>query len=130
MKNTTRFFALLDIISIVLLAKQFWQILTHLNEIPDQILSQAKVVLLLPLFVSLFISAGGLILNKKFGFITYYIQFPFRLVVWVFSIGFITFLPEMLNLSERWFYILFRICFIAEFFRLYFTIRIHRSLFR
>ncbi|SDD38362.1 hypothetical protein [Pedobacter soli] len=130
MKNTTRFFALLDIISIVLLAKQFWQILTHLNEIPDQILSQAKVVLLLPLFVSLFISAGGLMLNKKFGFITYYIQFPFRLVVWVFSIGFITFLPEMLNLSERWFDILFRICFIAEFFRLYFTIRIHRSLFR
>ncbi|KIA95313.1 hypothetical protein OC25_05515 [Pedobacter kyungheensis] len=130
MKNTTRFFALLDIISIVLLAKQFWQILTHLNEIPDQILSQAKVVLLLPLFVSLFISAAGLILKKKFGFITYYIQFPFRLVVWVFSIGFITFLPEMLNLSERWFYILFRICFIAEFFRLYFTIRIHRSIFR
>ncbi len=130
MKNTTRFFALLDIISIVLLAKQFWQILTHLNEIPDQILSQAKVVLLLPLFVSLFISAAGLMLNKKFGFITYYIQFPFRLVVWVFSIGFITFLPEMLNLSERWFDILFRICFIAEFFRLYFTIRIHRSLFR
>lgn len=130
MKNTTRFFALLDIISIVLLAKQFWQILTHLNEIPDQILSQAKVVLLLPLFVSLFISAAGLILKKKFGFITYYIQFPFRLVVWVFSIGFITFLPEMLNLSEHWFDILFRICFIAEFFRLYFTIRIHRSLFR
>ena len=73
MKNTTRFFALLDIISIVLLAKQFWQILTHLNEIPDQVLSQAKVVLLLPLFVSLFISAAGLILDKTFGFITYYI---------------------------------------------------------
>ncbi|SDH22840.1 hypothetical protein SAMN05421827_119101 [Pedobacter terrae] len=129
MKNTGRFFALLDLISIVLLSKQFWQILTHLNEIPDQILSQAKVVLLLPLFVSLFISAAGLILNKKFGFVAYYIQFPFRLVVWVFSIGFITFLPEMLNLAERWFDILFRICFIAEFFRLYFTIKIHRSVF-
>ena len=129
MKNTTRFFALLDIISIALLAKQFWQILTHLNEIPDQILSQAKVVLLLPLFVSLFVSAAGLILFKKFGFITYYIQFPFRLVVWIFSIGFITYLPEALNLGERWFDILFRICFIAEFFRLYFTIKIHRSSF-
>lgn len=65
MKNSTRFFALLDIISIALLAKQFWQILTHLNEIPDQVLSQAKVILLLPLFVSLFISAIGLILFKK-----------------------------------------------------------------
>ncbi|GAA4207438.1 hypothetical protein GCM10022289_29900 [Pedobacter jeongneungensis] len=129
MKNTTRFFALLDIISIALLAKQFWQILTHLNEIPDQILSQAKVILLLPLFVSLFISALGLILFKKFGFITYYIQFPFRLVVWVFSIGFIMYLPEILSLGDRWFDILFRVCFIAEFFRLYFTIRIHRASF-
>ncbi|SFA51987.1 hypothetical protein SAMN04488511_110211 [Pedobacter suwonensis] len=129
MKNTGRFFALLDLISIFLLARQFWQILTHLNEIPDQILSQAKVILLLPLFVSLFISAIGLILFKKFGFIAYYIQFPFRLIVWVFSIGFITFLPEMLSLGERWFDILFRICFIAEFFRLYFTIKIHRSVF-
>jgi len=129
MKNTGRFFALLDLISIFLLARQFWQILTHLNEIPDQILSQAKVILLLPLFVSLFISAIGLILFKKFGFITYYIQFPFRLIVWVFSIGFITFLPEMLSLGEKWFDILFRLCFIAEFFRLYFTIKIHRSVF-
>jgi len=129
MKNTGRFFALLDLISIFLLARQFWQILTHLNEIPDQILSQAKVILLLPLFVTLFISAIGLILFKKFGFITYYIQFPFRLIVWVFSIGFITFLPEMLSLGEKWFDILFQICFIAEFFRLYFTIKIHRSVF-
>ncbi len=129
MKTTSRFFALLDLISIVLLARQFWQILTHLDEIPDQILSQAKVILLLPLFVSLFISAIGLILFKKFGFITYYIQFPVRLIVWVFSIGFITFLPEMLSLGERWFDILFRICFIAEFFRLYFTIKLHRSVF-
>lgn len=129
MKNIGRFFALLDLISIFLLARQFWQILTHLDEIPDQILSQAKVILLLPLFVSLFISAIGLILFKKFGFITYYIQFPFRLIVWVFSIGFITFLPEMLSLGERWFDILFRICFIAEFFRLYFTIKLHRSVF-
>nr|WP_315417909.1 hypothetical protein [uncultured Pedobacter sp.] len=129
MKNASRFCALLDMISILLLAKQFWQILTHLNEIPDQILSQAKVILLLPLFVTLFVSATGLILFKKFGFITYYIQFPFRLVVWIFSIGFITYLPEVLNLGERWFDILFRICFIAEFFRLYFTIKIHRSSF-
>ncbi|WP_231425811.1 MULTISPECIES: hypothetical protein [Pedobacter] len=127
MKLTAKFFALLDIISIILLAKQFWGIVTHINEIPDQVLSQVRVVLTLPLFLSLFISATGLILFKKFGFITYFIQFPFRLIVWIFSIGFITFLPEVLNLGERWFDILFKICFIAEFFRLYFTIQIYRK---
>lgn len=127
MRVTTKLFALLDIISILLLSKQFWGIITHLNEIPDQLLSQVRVILTLPLFVSLFISAVGLFLFKKFGFITYYIQFPFRLIVWVFSIGFITFLPEVLNLGEKWFDILFKVCFIAEFFRLYFTIQIHRK---
>ena len=127
MRYTIKFFAFLDIISISLLGKQFWEIITHLNEIPHETLSQAKVILMLPLFASLFISAVGLMLFKKFGFIAYYIQFPFRLVVWVFSIGFITFLPEYFNLGERWFDILFRICFIAEFFRLYFTIKIHRK---
>jgi len=127
MRYTIRVFALLDVISIALLGKQFWEIITHLNEIPQEILSQAKVVLMLPLFVSLFISATGLMLFKKFGFITYYIQFPFRLIVWVFSIGFITYLPELLNLSGKWFDILFRMCFIAEFFRLYFTIKIHQK---
>lgn len=127
MRYTIKFFAFLDIISIALLGKQFWEIITHLNEIPHETLSQAKVILMLPLFASLFISAVGLMLFKKIGFIAYYIQFPFRLVVWVFSIGFITFLPEYFNLGERWFDILFRICFIAEFFRLYFTIKIHRK---
>ena len=127
--RASKFFGILDIISIILLAKQVWGIVTHLNEIPDQILSQVKVILLLPLFVSLFVSATGLLLFKKFGFITYYIQFPFRLLVWVFSIGFITYLPELFNLTmnDQWFTLLLRICFIAEFFRLYFTIQIHRN---
>ena len=126
MRTVTKFFALLDVISILLLAKQFWAIITHINEIPDQLLSQIRVVLTLPMFLSLFLSAVGLFLFKKFGFITYFIQFPFRLIVWIFSIGFITFLPEILNLGDRWFDILFKICFIAEFFRLYFTIQIYR----
>jgi len=88
MKNTARFFAILDIISIILLAKQFWEIITHLNEIPDQLVSQVKVWLTLFVFMLLFVSAIGLLLFRKFGFITYYLQFPFRLIVWIFSIGF------------------------------------------
>ncbi|WP_316830719.1 hypothetical protein [Pedobacter aquatilis] len=129
MRLAIRFFGLLDIISIGLLAQPFWEIITHLKEIPDQVLSQTRVILTLPMFVLLFISAAGLLLVRKFGFIAYYIQFPFRLIVWVFSIGFITMLPELLNLNQTWFDILFKICFIAEFFRLYFTIRIHKQLF-
>ncbi|RYD75781.1 MAG: hypothetical protein EOP55_12785 [Sphingobacteriales bacterium] len=129
MRLTIRLFAVLDIISIFLLAIPFWEIITHLKEVPDQFLSQARVFLTLPMFVLLFISATGLLLIKKFGFVTYYIQFPFRLIVWVFSVGFITLLPEFLNLNQAWFDILFKLCFIAEFFRLYFTIKIHREVF-
>ena len=128
MRLTIRIFALLDIISICLLAQPFWEIITHLKEIPDQVLSQARVILTLPMFVLLFVSAIGLLLIKKFGFIAYYIQFPFRLVVWVFSVGFITLLPELLNLNQVWFDILFKLCFVAEFFRLYFTIKIQKKI--
>lgn len=129
MRNTGRFFGLLDVISIMLLASQFWNVVTHLDRIPDQLLSQIKVAFLMPLFLSLFISAAGLLQYKRFGFITYYVQFPFRLIVWVFSIGFLTYLPELfqVSLSEKWFYVLLKVCFVAEFFRLYFTIQIHRD---
>jgi len=127
MKNTVRFFALLDVISILLLFKQFTGIITHLSDIPDQVLSQARVIFTIPLFLSLFVTAIGLFFFKKIGFITYYIQFPFRLIVWIFSFGFITFLPEILTLGDKWFDILFKICFIGEFFRLYFTVQFHRK---
>lgn len=129
MKNTVRFFAFLDLLSIFLLAKQFWGMITHLNQIPDQLVSQVKVWLTLFLFVLLFVSAIGLFLSRKFGFIAYYVQFPFRLIVWVFSIGFITFLPELFSLSNAWFNALFKVCFIAEFFRLYYTVQIHKRYF-
>lgn len=129
MRLTIRIFAFLDVISIGLLAQPFWGIITHLKEIPNQALSQARVILTLPMFLLLFVSAVGLLLIKKIGFIAYYIQFPFRLIVWIFSIGFITLLPELLNLNQSWFDILFKLCFIAEFFRLFFTIKIHREIF-
>jgi len=129
MRLTIKIFALLDLISIVLLAQPFWEIITHLKDIPKEFLSQARVILTLPLFVLLFVSAIGLMLFKKIGFIAYYIQFPVRLLIWVFSIGFITLIPELLNLKDVWFNIFFKICFIAEFFRLYFTIQIHRKVF-
>ena len=65
-----------------------------------------------------------LILCKKFGFILYYIQFPFRLYLWVFTLGFITWLPELLEIyDDIWPNILLKVCFVGEFIRLYLTIR-------
>ncbi len=125
MKNAFRFFALLDMGSIILISPQIYSILTHLNELPEETVSRIKIILLLIVFVLLFISAAGLSLFKRFGAIAYYIQFPIRLVVWVFSFGFLTFISEYFDnlLVFDW---LFRLAIILEFFRIYFTIRIQQ----
>lgn len=129
-KITLRLFAILDAISAIFLGMQVWQIISHLDEVPDSLLSKEKAVAMVLMFISLFITMHGLFARKKFGFITYYIQFPFRLALWVFSLGFITLLPEAFSYyGDGWFEVLFRICIIAEFFRLYFTIQFHRKLF-
>lgn len=130
MRILLKIFALLDIISIVFMAPQIWSAVVHYNEIPDQALSIIKVIFTLLIFLSLFISAIGLFRFKKYGLITYYFQFPFRLVLWIFSIGFITFLPELFRQGDQWFNALFRICMVAEFFRCYYTIQVHRAYFR
>lgn len=130
MRVLLKIFSLLDVISIVFMAPQIWIALLHHSEIPGGGLSMGKVVFTLLIFISLFISATGLFKMKKYGVITYYIQFPFRLILWVFSIGFITFLPELLNQGGLWFSILFRICMVAEFFRCYYTVQAHRMYFR
>jgi len=130
MRTLLKIFALLDVISIVFMTPQIWAAVIHYNEIPDQALSVIKVVFTLLIFLSLFLSAIGLFRFKKYGLITYYFQFPFRLALWVFSIGFITFLPELSHQGDQWFSILFRICMVAEFFRCYYTIQAHRSFFR
>ncbi|MGY3054277.1 hypothetical protein ACVWYG_002483 [Pedobacter sp. UYEF25] len=129
MRVLAKIFAAFDVISIVLLCQPIWSLIVHFNEIPHNFLSQVRVWLTFPLFLSLFASAVGLALFRKFGPITYYVQFPVRLLVWVFSIGFITLLPEWLNLSESWFNLLFRMCIVAEFFRLYYTVKMNRSYF-
>ncbi|MEO8795835.1 MAG: hypothetical protein ABI390_10230, partial [Daejeonella sp.] len=122
MKNAFRFFAFLDMGSIILLSPQIYSILTHLNELPGETVSRIKIILLLIVFLLLFISAAGLFLFKRFGAISYYIQFPIRLVVWVFSFGFLTFISEYFNnpLVFDW---LFKLAIILEFFRLYYTIQ-------
>lgn len=130
MRLLLKCFALLDVVSIIFMAPQIWSVLFHSPGVPVNGLYIAKVMFTVLIFISLFISATGLFKMQKYGVITYYVQFPFRLVLWVFSIGFITFLPELLNQGDRWFGILFRICIIAEFFRCYYTVQVHRTYFR
>jgi hypothetical protein len=127
MRLTFKFFALLDLISILFLAVQIWTILTNLQDVKTDTFSLIKVGLTILIFLSLFLTTAGLYTFKKYGLITYYVQFPFRLFLLVFSIGFITLLPEILNLGDQFFSWLFRICVMAEFFRLYYTILAYKT---
>ncbi|MBB6502227.1 hypothetical protein [Pedobacter cryoconitis] len=130
MRLLFKLFALLDLISIVSMSPQIWSVLSKYQEIPHEAFSVARVVFTLLIYISLFISAYGLFRFRKYGIITNYIQFPFRLVLWVFSVGFITFLPELFHQGDKWFGILFRVCIIAEFFRGYYVLQAHRKYFR
>jgi hypothetical protein len=127
MRLTFKFFALLDLISIVFLAIQIWTIITHVHDVRTDTFSVVKMSLTFLIFLSLFLSTVGLYSFKKYGLLTYYIQFPFRLFLLVFSIGFITMLPEYFNFGDQFFSWLFRICVMAEFFRLYYSILAYKT---
>jgi hypothetical protein len=129
MKQTLRFFALLDILSFILLTQQVFQSFTRLQNMPADKSSGIRIILLLLIYPLLLLSAYGLYRIKKLGLITYYIQFPIRLFVWVFSFGFLTFVSQYFSnpLVFDW---LFRVAIILEFFRLYFTAQIHWRHFR
>ena len=127
-KQILQVFGCLDVISIALLTKQIYSIGTGFSEIPDSLLSEIRIILLLLSYLLLFISATGLLTSKKYGIVAYYIHFPIRLVVWVFSFGFITLLSEYSS-NPQVFDWLFRLTIVIEFFRLYFTVKIHRSSF-
>ncbi len=128
MKLTLRSFVLLDVLSLVFMGMQLWQIVTHYNEL-TLVSEKVQAILMFPIFILIVMGAIGLFLIKKFGFMLYYIQFPFRLYLWVFSVGFITLLPEAFSVfDDKWFDILLKVCYVAEFIRLYLTIRIHVAL--
>jgi hypothetical protein len=127
MKITLRSFVLLDVLSLVFLGMQLWVKIENYDYLLTAKLSEKiQAGLVFPMFVLIAAGAIGLFLMRRFGFILYYIQFPFRLYLWIFSVGFITFLPEALGLYEdKYFDILLKVCFVSEFIRLYLTIRMH-----
>jgi len=128
MRVLFRSFAFLDLLSLVFMGMQLWHIANHYHELPNQLSEKIQAILMFPMFLLVLIGALKLFQFKKWGFILYYIQFPFRLYLWVFSVGFITLIPEALdNFDDKWFNILLKTCMMAEFIRLYLTIMIHRK---
>jgi len=124
MRSLLRSFVFLDLISLVFMSMQLLQIVTHFNEI-SKLSEKLAAVVMFPMFVLMIVGAIGLFFAKKVGFILYYVQFPLRLFLWVFSVGFITLLPEAFNqFGDEWFPILLKLCFVFEFLRLYLTIKI------
>ncbi|RZL34898.1 MAG: hypothetical protein EOP00_30780 [Pedobacter sp.] len=123
MRILLRAFVLLDVLSLVFMAMQLWAIVKQYSAM-TLLSDKVQSVLMFPMFVMLVIGIVGLFKLKKYGFVSYYIQFPFRLYLWVFTIGFITLLPEALSVyDDKWFPILLKICIAAEFVRLYLTIK-------
>jgi len=127
MRLTLRIFALLDALSLTFMGMQLWYIAGNFQALSDRPSEKIQAVLLFPMFVLVMAGAIGLFLYKKWAFFLYYVQFPFRLYLWVFTLGFITLLPEAFNDYEgKWFEPLLKVCFAAEFIRLFLSIRMHR----
>lgn len=123
MRILLRVFALLDVLSLIFMAMQLWAIVKQYSAM-TLLSDKVQSVLMFPMFVMLVIGIVGLFKLKKYGFVSYYIQFPFRLYLWIFTIGFITLLPEALSVyDDKWFPILLKVCIAAEFVRLYLTIK-------
>lgn len=128
MRILFRSLAILDLLGLIIIGMQLYYIVGHFNE---KVLLSEKVeaTLMFPMFFLILAGAIGLWRGKKLGFILYYIQFPFRLYLYIFTIGFITAIPELLdNFDDRWPEILKKLCFVAEVIRLYLTINAHRKL--
>lgn len=120
-----RILVFLDFIALCLMATQLWSISQHLNQLV-RLSEQVNAVGMMLMFILILVGSMGLFQKKKYGFILYYIQFPFRLYLWIFTIGFITVLPEAFAIyDEKWFDVLLKICFVGEFIRLYLTVKGH-----
>lgn len=124
MPKLLRVFAFLDLLSLVFMCMQLWAIFKSYATM-TLLSDKVQGVLMFPMFLLLIVGVVGFFKEKKYGFISYYIQFPFRLYLWVFTLGFITLLPEAFeDFSDTWPAILLKICVAAEFIRLYLTIKI------
>ncbi|RWU05421.1 hypothetical protein [Pedobacter chitinilyticus] len=125
MRILFRAFAFLDLFSLAFMTMQLVSIVNNFAKL-TLLSDKVQSILMFPMYLLVAVGAYGLFFQKKIGFISYYIQFPFRLYLWVLSLGFITLLPEAFsNYDDKWFPILLKVCYVGEFIRLYLTIKAH-----
>jgi len=128
-KNTLRFFGVMDVVSILLLTSQIVMLLTHF----DQLQANASVyiisILRILLYVSLFVSAAGCLLFKRFGILTYYIQFIFRFITLILTFGFVTYATEFIGNGQTALKYTLTLAIFGEFLRIYLTRRIQQRYF-
>ena len=125
MRILLRAFAILDLFSLLFMTMQLVAIVNNYHKF-TLLSDKVQSFLMFPMFILVALSAYGLFFKKKIGFISYYVQFPFRLYLWILSLGFITLLPEAFsNYDDKWFPILLKVCYVGEFIRLYLTIKAH-----
>gem|GEM_PF-2076975 len=127
MKWTLRFFALLDIICLCLLAEQAQAQFSSFtaNETLTSLEFFSRTLFLIS-WLTLLVSAIFLAIPKKSGIIVYYFQLPLRFIFYMFSFGFISLVTYIIN----WPFllnILTPVIIFGEFLRLYFTYRIHKQ---
>lgn len=121
-------FAFLDAISLIFLGMQLWHIAADFSNI-TLLSEKISSILMFPMFALIAYCVYAQVKMKKIAALLYYVQFPFRLYLWVFSIGFISLIPEAVGLFEdKWFDITLKTCIMFEFIRLYLTIRNHKNL--
>lgn len=119
-------FSFLDFICLVFLGMQLWLVLERASgygDVSDFIYPISKMLT----FLFIAVSWIGLFFGKIWGIIAYYIQFPFRIALFIYSIGFVTLLPEAFGSYEQhWYEWLLGSCVFFEFLRLYLTVQYHR----
>lgn len=128
MKQSIRLFALLDFLSLIFMGMELWAMFFRHQIVDEKFSEQLRAYMLIPMFLLVLIAAVGFMRMRRFACVLYYIQFPFRLYLWVFTWGFITLLPEAFGYyGDAWPAWLLKLCFVLEFLRLYVTIRFHRE---
>ncbi|MRX47604.1 hypothetical protein [Pedobacter puniceum] len=123
---TQRFFALLDVICLILLAQQAYTQYQSLlsNEVLTSLEFFSRTLFLLG-WCSLIFSAILLAIPKKAGLWLYYAQLPLRLVFFIFSFGFISLLTYIIN-WQIIINMLMPLIVFGELLRLYYSVQIHK----
>ena len=124
-KSLLLLFGVLDIVLIVRFLPAEFQHIGNLSDaaFPTNVIFIARLLFL----ASLFVSAGGLLRTKKWGLITSYVQFPFRFIFIMLSLGFIAKLARIFDLQNLYNPLIY-VSMILECVRLACSIWIHKTL--